>query len=88
MKARSGFILRNLVGEYVLMPVDDNIRSFGGSVLLNELSAFVWEKLQTSVTRDELLAEILNAYEVDAETASADLDQLLENLNRLGMIEP
>ena len=88
MKARSGFILRNLVGEYVLMPVDDNIRSFSGSVLMNELSAFVWEKLQTPVTRDELLAAILDAYEVDAETASADLDQLLENLNRLGMIEP
>ena len=88
MKARSGFILRNLVGEYVLMPVDDNIRSFSGSVLMNELSAFVWEKLQTPVTRDELLAEILGVYEVDAETASADLDQLLENLNRLGMIEP
>ena len=88
MKARSGFILRNLVGEYVLMPVDDNIRSFSGSVLMNELSAFVWEKLQTPVTRDELLTEILDAYEVDAETASADLDQLLEDLNRLGMIEP
>ena len=39
MKAREGFILRNLVGELVLMPVGAEIRSFQGLIRLNGLSA-------------------------------------------------
>ena len=87
MKACEGFILRNLVGEYVLMPVDENIGKFRGTVLMNEVSAFVWEKMQTSVTRDELLAGILENYEIDEKTAGSDLDRLLSELERLGIIE-
>ena len=44
MKASTGFILRNLAGEYVVMPAGDNIGAFGGAILMNELSAFVWEQ--------------------------------------------
>ena len=87
MKACEGFILRNLVGEYVLMPVEENIGKFRGTVLMNEVSAFVWEKMQTSVTRDELLAGILENYEIDEKTAGSDLDRLLSELERLGIIE-
>lgn len=87
MKTCEGFILRNLMGEYVLMPVGDNIAKFRGTVLMNELAVFVWEKLRSPVTRDELLQEILNAYEVDLETASEDLDALLAELGQLGVIE-
>ena len=87
MKACEGFILRNLVGEYVLMHVDENIGKFRGTVLMNEVSAFVWEKMQTSVTRDELLAGILENYEIDEKTAGSDLDRLLSELERLGIIE-
>ena len=87
MKACEGFILRNLVGEYVLMPVDENIGKFRGTVLMNEVSAFVWEKMQISVTRDELLAGILENYEIDEKTAGSDLDRLLSELERLGIIE-
>ncbi len=75
------------MGECVLMPVDDNIAKFGGALLMNELAVFVWERLQTPVTRDELLAGILEAYDVDAETAASDLDRLLDELKRLGVTE-
>lgn len=87
MKARKDFILRNLVGEYLLMPVGDNIGRFRGTLLMNEMSVFVWEKMQESVSRDELLREILNHYEIDEKTAAADLDGLLDGLKRLGVIE-
>ena len=43
MKAKSGFILRNVVDEYILMPTGDNIGKFNGTILLNEVSALVWE---------------------------------------------
>ena len=87
MKASSDFVLRNVAGEYILMPKGAAIGSFGGVVLLNSLSAFIWEKLQKNVTRDELLAQILANYEVDEETASADLDASLAQFREMQLLE-
>ena len=87
MKAKHGFILRELVGEYLLMPTGENIAGFNGVVLLNRVSAFVWEKLQSPASREELLDAVLEKFDVDEATAAADLDALLEKLDRLGVIE-
>lgn len=87
MKAKQGFILRNVVDEYILMPTGDNIGRFNGTVLLNEVSAFVWEKLQNSLSRDDLLKAILDEFEVEKTVAAADLDALLATLKEYGVIE-
>ena len=76
-----------MVGEKILMPVGDNITKFNGTVLLNAVSAFVWEKLQEPVSKEELLQVVLDRFEVDAETASRDLDGLLEKFAELGILE-
>lgn len=87
MKAKPGFVLRNVVDEYILMPTGDNIGQFNGTVLLNEVSAFVWEKLQNPVSKEDLLKAILDEFEVQRAVASADLDALLETLRGYGVIE-
>ena len=87
MKAKTGFVLRNVVDEYLLMPIGENIGQFNGTVLLNEVSAFVWEKLQSPLSRADLLQAILDEYEVDKATASADLDALLKTLRDYDVIE-
>lgn len=87
MKANPGFVLRNVVDEYILMPTGDNIGKFNGTVLLNEVSAFVWEKLQNPMSQNDLLKAILDEFEVEKSVASADLDALLETLRGYGVIE-
>ena len=87
MKAKNGFVLRNIVDEYILMPTGDNIGKFNGTVLLNEVSAFVWEKLQNPMSKDDLLQAILDEFEVDKATAPADLDALIGTLRDYGVIE-
>lgn len=87
MKAKPGFVLRNVVDEYILMPTGDNIGKFNGTVLLNEVSALVWEKLQNPVSRDDLLKAILDEFEVEKAVAAADLDALLKRLKEFNVIE-
>lgn len=87
MKAKTGFVLRNVVDEYILMPTGDNIGQFNGTVLLNEVSAFVWEKLQNPVSKEDLLKAILDEFEVQRAVAAADLDALLNTLRGYGVIE-
>ncbi len=87
MKAKDGFVLRNVVGEYILMPVGDNIAKFKGTILLNEVSALVWEKLQNPISKADLLQAILDEFEVERAVAAADLDVLLTTLRSYGVIE-
>ena len=87
MKTSSNFVLRRVAGECMLMPAGDNISTFRGVLLMNELSAFVWEKMQTPVSWDELLTAILDRYQIDEQTAASDLDGLLAKFRQLGVIE-
>ncbi|MBO7335945.1 MAG: PqqD family protein, partial [Lachnospiraceae bacterium] len=52
-----------------------------------EQAAFVWEKLQSSISRKVLLDDILNEYDTDEKTAAQDLDDLLTRFLDLGIIE-
>ena len=87
MKARDGFVLRNLAGERLLLPAGDRIRDFSMVIVMNELTAFVWEKLQCPVSRQALLDAVLDEYDTDRDTASRDLDSLLEKLRGYGLLE-
>lgn len=87
MKAKDGFALRTIVDEYILMPTGINIDKFDGTVVLNEVSAFLWERLQRPVTRDDLLTALLETYEVSREVAEKDLDDLLQTFAQLGLLE-
>ena len=69
------------------MPVGENITKFNGTVLLNTVSAFVWEKLQEPLSKEELLQAILDKFEIDEATASHDLDRLLDKFAELGILE-
>lgn len=87
IKAKSGFVLKNVTDGYILMPTGDNTGKNKGTVLLNNVSALVWEKLQKPVSRNDLLRAILDEYEVEKDTAAADLDVLLEKLKSFGVLE-
>lgn len=87
MKAKDGFALRTIVDEYILMPTGTNIDKFDGTVVLNEVSAFLWEKLQRPTTQEELLRALLDEYEVSRERAEKDLEGLLQTFVQLGLLE-
>lgn len=87
MKIRNGFTLRNVVDEYMVMPTGDNIAKFDGTIVLNEVSAFVFKQLENNVSRDDLLTAMLAEFDVDEQTAAKDLDKLLDRFRELNLLE-
>jgi hypothetical protein len=53
----------------------------------NPTGAVVWRALVEGATREELLARVLEEFEVDHEVASRDLDRFLAELAKLGLLE-
>lgn len=87
MKLKENFIVRNLLDEYMLMPTGTNIADFNGSIVLNDVSAFILEKMKEQTTKEEILDAILAEYDVDREQAEKDLDNLIIKLISYGIIE-
>lgn len=80
MKVDKEFILREIAGEYVIIPTGKTVLSFNGLISVNEVGAFLWNMLQKDVTVDELVTGVLEEYDVDEETAREDIQAFLDVL--------
>lgn len=87
MKIKENFVLRNIADEYIVMPTGSNIAVFDGAVALNEVSAFIFEKLCSPTSKEDLVKAVLNEYDVDEETAAEDVDNLISRFEEMGIIE-
>ncbi len=74
------FLLREVAGTLVIVPVGEASAKFKGMITLNATSAYLWELLETEQTKDSLVAALTERYEVDAETAAMDVDAFIKKL--------
>lgn len=87
MKIDKSFILREIAGDYVIVPTGDTALQFNGLITVNEVGAFLWEKLQEEITEQELVEAVLAEYEVDADTAQKDVSEFLDYLVQGAILE-
>ena len=80
MRIKKKFVLREIAGEYVLVPVGEAARELNGIVTVNELGAFLWNLLQEQQTEQTLLNAVLDAYAVEEERARQDIRGFLQLL--------
>ena len=80
MKIKDGFILRKVANRYIAVAVGEESVNFNAMVSVNETGAFLWDKLKTETTEEELLSALIAEYDVDEETAKADISGFLEKL--------
>ena len=88
MKKNKSYIVRNIVGETVLVPADDTAEEFNGMIELSESAAFIWEHLEEAADFNGLIDLIQEEYDIDRETAAADASAFLDQLLALDMIKP
>ena len=86
MKFKKEFMLREIVGETILIPMGDSNNHFNGIITINELGKFIWENLESSKDEEELLHKILEEYEVEEKEAKEDLDEFLDKLRQVDKI--
>ena len=80
MKIKDGFILRKVPGMNLVMPTGKNVKTFNGSLMLNDTGAFVFEHLQKGKTPEETAQALTQEYDVTLDTASADVQNTIKSL--------
>ena len=79
-------VLNSIAGDTILVPVGKTVLDSNGLFVLNELGAFLWDRLPDAKDADALLAAVLEEYEVSAEEAARDIAAFLERLRQLEII--
>jgi hypothetical protein len=87
MKIKNDFILRKVAGSYVVVPVGRLTLDFNGIINLNETGAFLFEILQQGAEREDLIARLLDEYEVERDRAEADVDKFLAAVKDANVLE-
>lgn len=81
MKIIKEFILREIAGECVLVPIGKTSQEFNGMITLSDTARFIWENIERADSFEDLVKLMLEEYEIDEETAKRDayifIDQLL-----------
>lgn len=88
MRAKSGLNLRDVCGEHVLVAEGKENIDFSDIISMNETSAYLWEKIQDKEFDAETLATlIVEAFDIDFDTALADSKGLIKQWERCGILE-
>ena len=86
MKRNENFLLRDVAGSLVIVPVGEAVSAFPGMITLNATAAYLWELLETEQTVDSLVAGLMERYEVEETLARKDVIAFVERLNPTGAL--
>ena len=87
MRIKKDFTIQKVGGSWIAVAVGETSKTFHGMVRLNETGAFLWKKMtETDRTVDELVDALLAEYEVDRETATRDVENLVNQFRESGIL--
>lgn len=88
MKTKKGFNLRQVCGENVIVAEGAENIDFSSIISMNESSAYLWNSILGKEFGKNNLVELLTQeYDVDADTAAKDVDALVAQWMKAGIIE-
>lgn len=88
MKLSSHYVLREIAGDTLLIPVGDSAPAPQGMILLNEISLLIYQGIADGKQPDMILTDIVTHYDVEPERARFDMNETIAEMQRLEIIEP
>ena len=87
LKIKAGFVLRTIANQTIAVPIGQRTSDIHGVISLSESGELLWNALKDGA-EIETLADILTEnYEVERETALADVEKFVSALKTQGALE-
>lgn len=86
MKRNSGFILRNVAGESIIVPCAERAVVFNGLFTLNDVGTLIWEALARDCSLQDVAFIISKHYGIDDDQAILDANVFLTKMQSLGLV--
>lgn len=89
MKLKDGLILREVAGQYVIVPTGKRVREVTGVNYITKPAAYLWDYMKDhDFEKEDLIKLTLERYsDATREQVSDDLDKFLNGLAEKGILE-
>ena len=77
MKIKSGFVVRQVGDDFVVVPVGEMCKQFHGMINVNETGAMLWKFFSAEHTLEEAVDMLLGEFNVEREIAQADVEKFM-----------
>lgn len=86
MKIKKGFVLRRVMGNYVVVAVGEASKKFRGMIKLNETAAEVWKGIDKGLSASEICDALCEEYEVERSVVEKDVEKVVAELVANGFV--
>ncbi len=86
MKVKLEFVLRDIAGDLLLIPAGKSALDLNGMLTLNEVGGEIWRLLPEAEDEEDLVARLLEIYDVEEEELRKDVTDFLNTLRKLGIL--
>ena len=87
MKIKEGFILREVMGNYVVVAVGNASKDFRGMIKLNSTAVDIWNLLGEGKNENEICEILLSQYDVERSQLEKDIRTTVNRLIEQGILE-
>lgn len=87
MKIKEGFLLRNVAGNHVVVPIGEATIDFNGMMSLNGTGAFLFGKLIEGTSKEQLIKDLMDEYDISIELATKDVEDFILKVEREDLFE-
>ncbi|MBQ8015523.1 MAG: PqqD family protein [Clostridia bacterium] len=87
MKIKSGYKLRKMCGNSIVVAVGKDAADFNGMITLNESGELLWGKLAQGAEKHELVQLLIDEYGIDEQIALADVEEFISKIEGAGFVE-
>lgn len=78
---KKNYASQKIGGEYVIVPLRNNVAEMNVLINLNEVGSFIWDNLNEDSTFESLKNAIVAEFEVSEPVANNDLSNFLAKLD-------
>ena len=89
MKLKDGLILREVAGQYVIVPTGKRVQEVTNIVYISASAAYLWDYMKDhEFEKENLVKQIMEHYTgVTEEKASEDIDKFLSTLSANNILD-
>jgi len=87
-RKKGEFVTRSIAGEMVVVPVRGQVGDLNAIYNLNEVGAFIWERIDGRNSVTQVVEAVRGEFEVALEQAEKETSEFMAALEAAGMIEP
>ena len=80
-------VFRKIADEFILVPIRNNVGDLENIYTLNEVGSRIWELIDGRRSVQNIKEIIVDEFDIDEQTASQDIKEFLERLEKAWQIK-